>query len=236
MICVGARFDDRVTGRLDAFSPNSKKIHIDIDASSINKNVRVDIGIIGDAASVLDDLIEAWKVEGLEANRTDPAAPFCGVPFLVKDLIAALAGEPTGQGTRTLAGLPMPHDSALVQRWRAAGLLILGRTNTPEFGLTPYTEPLAHGPTRNPWAPGHTPGGSSGGSAAAVAARGWTRGAAAGAALVGTTGDAAAVKAAVTAAVAAINPTGDNRGPAEFKRHIAGIIIGRAITRALSRA
>jgi carbon-monoxide dehydrogenase medium subunit len=59
---------------------------------------------------------------------------------------------------------------------------------------------------------------------------------AAGAALVGTTGDAAAVKAAVTAAVAAISPTGDNRGPAEFKRHIAGIIIGRAITRALSRA
>jgi carbon-monoxide dehydrogenase medium subunit len=59
---------------------------------------------------------------------------------------------------------------------------------------------------------------------------------AAGAALVGTTGEAAAVKAAVTAAVAAISPTGDNRGPAEFKRHIAGIIIGRAITRALSRA
>ncbi len=70
MICVGARFDDRVTGRLDAFSPNSKKIHIDIDASSINKNVRVDIGIIGDARSVLDDMIEAWKVEGLEANRS----------------------------------------------------------------------------------------------------------------------------------------------------------------------
>ncbi len=70
MICVGARFDDRVTGRLDAFSPNSKKIHIDIDASSINKNVRVDIGIVGDAASVLDDMIEAWTVEGLEANRT----------------------------------------------------------------------------------------------------------------------------------------------------------------------
>ncbi len=69
MICVGARFDDRVTGRLDAFSPNSKKIHIDIDASSINKNVRVDIGIVGDAGSVLDDLIAAWKAEGLKANR-----------------------------------------------------------------------------------------------------------------------------------------------------------------------
>jgi acetolactate synthase-1/2/3 large subunit len=69
MICVGARFDDRVTGRLDAFSPNSKKIHIDIDASSINKNVRVDIGIVGDAGSVLEDLIAAWKAEELKANR-----------------------------------------------------------------------------------------------------------------------------------------------------------------------
>ncbi|MBP7704534.1 MAG: acetolactate synthase 3 large subunit [Caulobacter sp.] len=69
MICVGARFDDRVTGRLDAFSPNSKKIHIDIDPSSINKNVRVDIGIVGDAGSVLDDMIAAWKDAGHEANR-----------------------------------------------------------------------------------------------------------------------------------------------------------------------
>ncbi len=69
MICVGARFDDRVTGRLDAFSPNSKKIHIDIDASSINKNVRVDLGIVGDAGSVLADLIASWKSQGLSANR-----------------------------------------------------------------------------------------------------------------------------------------------------------------------
>lgn len=69
MICVGARFDDRVTGRLDAFSPGSKKIHIDIDASSINKNVRVDIGIVGDAGSVLDDLIAAWKAQDLKPNR-----------------------------------------------------------------------------------------------------------------------------------------------------------------------
>jgi acetolactate synthase-1/2/3 large subunit len=69
MVCVGARFDDRVTGRLDAFSPGSKKIHIDIDASSINKNVRVDIGIVGDAGSVLDDLIAAWKAGGYGPNR-----------------------------------------------------------------------------------------------------------------------------------------------------------------------
>ncbi|MBO9709043.1 MAG: acetolactate synthase 3 large subunit [Caulobacter sp.] len=69
MVCIGARFDDRVTGRLDAFSPGSKKIHIDIDASSINKNVRVDLPIIGDAGSVLDDLIAAWKAGGHEANK-----------------------------------------------------------------------------------------------------------------------------------------------------------------------
>ncbi len=106
-----------------------------------------------------------------EAAQIDPAAPFCGVPFLVKDLVATLAGEPTGQGTGLLGQLAMPQDSTLVQRWRAAGLLILGRSNTPEFGLTPYTEPRATGPTRNPWSLAHTPGGSSGGSAAAVAAR-----------------------------------------------------------------
>ena len=61
MICVGARFDDRITGRLDAFSPKSKKIHIDIDPSSINKNVKADIGIIGDCANVLSDMLAQWK-------------------------------------------------------------------------------------------------------------------------------------------------------------------------------
>jgi acetolactate synthase I/II/III large subunit len=60
MVCIGARFDDRVTGRLDAFSPNSKKIHIDIDRSSINKTVPVDLGIVGDCATVLEQLIAAW--------------------------------------------------------------------------------------------------------------------------------------------------------------------------------
>ncbi len=69
MICVGARFDDRVTGRLDAFSPDSKKIHVDIDPSSINKNVRVDVPILGDAASVLEDLIAVWKAEGRKGSR-----------------------------------------------------------------------------------------------------------------------------------------------------------------------
>ncbi|WP_293905842.1 acetolactate synthase 3 large subunit [Phenylobacterium sp.] len=65
MVCIGARFDDRVTGRLDAFAPTSRKIHIDVDASSIGKNVRVDIGVVGDAASVLEDMIAAWKQRNL---------------------------------------------------------------------------------------------------------------------------------------------------------------------------
>ncbi|HCH72940.1 MAG TPA: acetolactate synthase 3 large subunit [Ochrobactrum sp.] len=61
MLCVGARFDDRITGRLNAFSPNSKKIHIDIDPSSINKNVRVDVPIIGDVAHVLEDIVRQFR-------------------------------------------------------------------------------------------------------------------------------------------------------------------------------
>ncbi|MDF2368773.1 acetolactate synthase 3 large subunit [Sneathiella sp.] len=63
MVCIGARFDDRITGRLDAFSPKSKKIHVDIDPSSINKNIQVDIPIVGDVAHVLEDMIKVWKSE-----------------------------------------------------------------------------------------------------------------------------------------------------------------------------
>ena len=69
MVAIGARFDDRVTGRLDAFAPTSRKIHIDIDASSIGKNVRADIGIVGDAASVLEDLIAVWKQRKLKMDQ-----------------------------------------------------------------------------------------------------------------------------------------------------------------------
>jgi acetolactate synthase I/II/III large subunit len=70
MVCIGARFDDRITGRIDAFSPRSKKIHIDIDPSSINKNVRVDIPIIGDVAYVLEDLIRTWRTKGATVDKT----------------------------------------------------------------------------------------------------------------------------------------------------------------------
>jgi len=69
MICIGARFDDRITGRLNAFSPNSKKIHVDIDPSSINKNVRADIGIVGDCGHVLKDMLTEWKALGKTPDR-----------------------------------------------------------------------------------------------------------------------------------------------------------------------
>ena len=69
MICIGARFDDRITGRLDAFSPGSKKIHVDIDASSINKNVKVDVPIVGDCAHVLEDMLQLWRDHKRQARQ-----------------------------------------------------------------------------------------------------------------------------------------------------------------------
>ena len=100
-----------------------------------------------------------------------PDGPFKGVPFLLKDLQLTHTGAPTSSGNRLLKNMPMSQDSEIVRRFKVAGLIILGKTNTPEFGLVPYTEPEAFGPTRNPWDLNRTPGGSSGGSAAAVAAR-----------------------------------------------------------------
>jgi amidase len=97
------------------------------------------------------------------------AGPFAGVPLLLKDLVSPIAGEPFQCGSRFLRGFVPPHDSELVRRYRAAGFLLLGKTNTPEFGLTPFTEPALCGPTRNPWDLTRTTGGSSGGSGAAVA-------------------------------------------------------------------
>jgi acetolactate synthase-1/2/3 large subunit len=70
MVCIGARFDDRITGRIDAFSPRSKKVHVDIDPSSINKNVKVDVPIIGDVAYVLEDLIRTWKAKAATVDKT----------------------------------------------------------------------------------------------------------------------------------------------------------------------
>ena len=104
-------------------------------------------------------------------GSVSPDAPLAGVPFLIKDLLSQIEGVPTGNGNVHWQNKAASGDSELVYRWKRAGLVILGKTNTPEFGLTPYTEPGVHGPTFNPYDLDRSPGGSSGGSAAAVAAR-----------------------------------------------------------------
>lgn len=104
------------------------------------------------------------------AKKADPGSPFAGIPYLVKDLGLEIAGTPRAAGSRGYRDYVSKEDTYIVGRYRQAGLSFLGKTNTPEFGLTPFTEPKEFGPTRNPWNIGYTAGGSSGGSAAAVAA------------------------------------------------------------------
>jgi Asp-tRNA(Asn)/Glu-tRNA(Gln) amidotransferase A subunit family amidase len=151
------------------------------DAVSLARMVR-------DGDTTGDELLALARARAAEVNPrlnaivrdVDPPAPsgpepeggrpFAGVPFLLKDLHQDLAGLPTSAGSRALTVVPAPETAAVVERWVEAGLVVFGKTNTPEFGAKAITEPHAFGPTRNPWNTDHTPGGSSGGSAAAVAA------------------------------------------------------------------
>jgi amidase len=100
-----------------------------------------------------------------------PNGPFTGVPFMMKDLHATLEGVPTSHGNKLWKNVPASITTELVKRWEDSGVILVGKTNTPEFGLTPYTESDTLGPALNPWDTSRTTGGSSGGSAAAVAAR-----------------------------------------------------------------
>ena len=99
-----------------------------------------------------------------------PDGPFTGAPFLLKDLLAALEGQPLTASCRFLSGHKAAQDSELVVRYKRAGLIFVGQTNTPELGIMPVSESRFRGPAYNPWNRAHTPGGSSGGAAAAVAA------------------------------------------------------------------
>ncbi|QKG71777.1 amidase [Erythrobacter mangrovi] len=98
-----------------------------------------------------------------------PDGPFRGVPFLLKDILGDLEGWPTRNGSHISPPVPMPFTATLVQRFLAGGLVPLGKTNVPEFGLVATTESKLYGPAGNPWNPNHSTGGSSGGSGAAVA-------------------------------------------------------------------
>jgi Asp-tRNA(Asn)/Glu-tRNA(Gln) amidotransferase A subunit family amidase len=110
-------------------------------------------------------------VRDVPAPPTEPGeGPFAGVPFLIKDLAQDYAGLPTSRGSRAYMTTPAAEHATIVARWLDAGLVVFGKTNTPEFGAKGITEPDAWGPARNPWNLDRTPGGSSGGSAAAVAA------------------------------------------------------------------
>lgn len=122
----------------------------------------------GEINAVIHPLYE----QAIEASEGEiPDGPFRGVPFLLKDLGAAFAGQPLHLGMKLLkdAGVQAPVDTYLAQRFRGAGLITIGKTNTPELGILPTTEPEAYGATKNPWDTSRSAGGSSGGSGAAVA-------------------------------------------------------------------
>ncbi|MBM3659303.1 MAG: amidase [Actinobacteria bacterium] len=153
----------------------------DLDATALAARIRagglsasevVDAAIarITDRDAALHAVIaEQFDAARDEARGPLPDGPFAGVPFLVKGLGAQVAGMATTRGSRLWTDDLAAADSTAVARFRAAGLIVLGLTNTPELGKNGTTEPVAHGPTHNPWRPGCSPGGSSGGSAAAVA-------------------------------------------------------------------
>jgi len=119
--------------------------------------------------------LNAVVFDWLDRARETAAAgvaegPFQGVPFLLKNLGTPLAETPLTMGSKLFAGYRAEADGDLVERFQNAGLVPIGRGNAPEFGISATTEPLYHGPTRNPWDRSRTPGGSSGGAGAAVAA------------------------------------------------------------------
>jgi amidase len=125
--------------------------------------------------AVITDLFERGRDQAaaLDAGgtlRDGSAGPLTGVPFLLKDLGASLAGAPEAMGSRALRTHVAAESAWIVERYLAAGLVVFGKTNTPEWGNHCTTEPSLFGRTVNPWSPDITPGGSSGGSAAAVAA------------------------------------------------------------------
>ncbi|MCC5885691.1 MAG: amidase [Gammaproteobacteria bacterium] len=127
-----------------------------------------------DRAEAFQKVCNGFASTDFEAARETASAPgegpFAGVPFAVKDLWLEWTGAPHGAGSRFTRDMRHREDSPLAAAFRSSGLISLGKTTTPEFGITGTTEPALTGPTRNPWNPRHISGGSSGGSAAAVAA------------------------------------------------------------------
>jgi amidase len=139
---------------------------------SARESVEAAIGRLEAVNPGINAVIHELYDEALEQVAEPVEGPFRGVPFLLKDLGAAFAGQPLHMGMRLLKEMDFraPLDSFLALRFKAAGLITIGKTNTPELGILPTTEPVAYGATKNPWDTSRSAGGSSGGSGAAVAA------------------------------------------------------------------
>lgn len=141
-----------------------------VSAAELLEHTLARIAAINPQINAIPLLHEAEARQQVAAG-IDRDAPFAGVPFLLKDLSVALAGTVTTNGSRFFADMRYSDDSEIVRRFKRAGLVIVGKTATPELGLSPTTESALHGATRNPWNLQRIAGGSSGGAAAAVAAR-----------------------------------------------------------------
>ena len=120
--------------------------------------------------AVIYKMYEQGRATAARMTPSEAGARFAGVPFLLKDILGNYAGVPTTCASRFMTGIVAAHDDTLVARFKAAGLIALGKTNVPECGILPTTESLLYGACRNPWNLDYSTGGSSGGSAAAVAA------------------------------------------------------------------
>ncbi|MGB8650957.1 MAG: amidase [Mycobacteriales bacterium] len=156
---------------------NGELAHLDATAQadlvragevSARELVEAAIGRVEALNPALNAVVTPLFDQALAAAET-AAGPFAGVPYLLKDLIAEMAGTPFREGSRLLEGYVSSYDSELVVRLRRAGLVVVGKSATPEFGMVPTCEAAVYGPTRNPWDPRRSTSGSSGGSAAAVA-------------------------------------------------------------------
>src|SRR3954468_17264424 len=161
---------------LDAIAQAGLVASGELSATELLEAAIVRLEAARDLNAVIADLFDrgrqqAAALDGSGVVRKADSGPLAGIPFLLKDLGASLAGAPEAMGSRALRTHVATESAWIVDRYLAAGLVVFGKTNTPEWGNHCTTEPSLFGPTVNPWSPSITPGGSSGGSAAAVAAR-----------------------------------------------------------------
>src|SRR3954447_10261267 len=161
---------------LDAIAQAGLVASGELSATELLEAAIVRLEAARDLNAVIADLFDrgrqhAAALDASGALRKADSGPLAGIPFLLKDLGASLAGAPEAMGSRALRTHVATESAWIVDRYLDAGLVVFGKTNTPEWGNHCTTEPSLFGPTANPWSPSITPGGSSGGSAAAVAAR-----------------------------------------------------------------